>query len=73
VDTWSEEVVGDICEGLDAADRFPRESRHFRGVLAFEMLDRANQHWIRHGWSIDDDPAMDVLVEAWAKLLGGDE
>jgi AcrR family transcriptional regulator len=70
VDAWSEEVVGDICEGLDAADRFTPESRHFRGVLAFEMLDRTNQHWIRHQWSIDDDPAMDVLVEAWAELLG---
>lgn len=70
VDGWSEEVVGDIQDGLDLAERFAPETRHFRGVLAFEMLDRANQHWIRHQWSLDADPAMDVLIEAWVKLLG---
>lgn len=35
-----------------------------------EEVDRANQHWIRHQWSIDDDPATDALVEGWATLLG---
>ncbi|MGC5075486.1 TetR/AcrR family transcriptional regulator [Agrococcus sp. DT81.2] len=70
VDAWSEEVVGDIQDGLDLAERFEPASRHFRGVLAFEMLDRANQHWIRHQWDIDTDPALDVLIEAWVKLLG---
>jgi hypothetical protein len=39
-------------------------------VLAFEMLDRANMNWIRHQWDIDTDPAFDVLIEAWVKLLG---
>jgi AcrR family transcriptional regulator len=70
VDEWSEEVVSDIKDGLDLADRFAPETRHFRGVLAFEMLDRANQHWIRHQWNLADDPALDVLAEAWVKLLG---
>jgi AcrR family transcriptional regulator len=72
VDEWSEEVVGDIKDGLDLADRFDPATRHFRGVLAFEMLDRANMHWIRHQWNINRDPAIDVLVEAWVKLLGED-
>lgn len=71
VDEWSEEVVGDIQDGLDLADRFDPATRHFRGVLAFEMLDRANQHWIRHQWDLDNDPALEVLTEAWTKLLGG--
>jgi AcrR family transcriptional regulator len=71
-DEWSEEVVGDIKDGLDLADRFDPESRHFRGVLAFEMLDRTNLHWIRHGWDLDTDPALDVLAETWVKLLGKD-
>ena len=70
VDAWSEEVVSDIQDGLDLADRFDPATRHFRGVLAFEMLDRANQHWIRHEWDIDTDPALEVLAEAWVKLLG---
>jgi hypothetical protein len=34
------------------------------------MLDRANMHWIRHQWDLNTDPALDVLAEAWAKLLG---
>ncbi|GAA3880320.1 hypothetical protein GCM10022381_23210 [Leifsonia kafniensis] len=70
LDGWSEDVVGDIEKGLNLADRFEPATRHFRGVLAFEMLDRANVHWIRHQWDIDTDPALDVLAEAWVKLLG---
>jgi AcrR family transcriptional regulator len=70
VDDWSEEVVGDIKDGLDLADRFEPSTRHFRGVLAFELLDRTNVHWIRHQWDIDSDPAFEVLTEAWVKLLG---
>jgi AcrR family transcriptional regulator len=70
VDEWSEEVVGDITDGLDLAERFEPATRHFRGVLAYEMLDRTTQHWIRHQWDIETDPALDVLAEAWADLLG---
>lgn len=70
VDEWSEEVVGDIMDGLNLADRFAPATRHFRGVLAYEMLDRTTQHWIRHQWDIDTDPALDVLAEAWSDLLG---
>lgn len=72
VDEWSEDVVSDIKDGLDLADRFDPSSRYFRGVLAYEMLDRANQHWIRHQWSLENDPALDVLAEAWVKLLGAE-
>ena len=70
VDEWSEEVVADITDGLDLADRFEPATRHFRGVLAFEMLDRTNLHWIRNQWDLSNDPALDVLAEAWVKLLG---
>lgn len=70
VDAWSEEVVGDITDGLDLADRFEPAGRHFRGVLAYEMLDRTTQHWIRHQWDIASDPALDILAEAWTDLLG---
>src|SRR6478609_6866480 len=35
VDEWSEEVVGDITDGLDLAERFEPATRHFRGVLAY--------------------------------------
>ncbi|TQL44938.1 TetR family transcriptional regulator [Homoserinimonas aerilata] len=69
VDAWAEEVASDIKDGLDLADRFAPASRHFRGVLAFEMLDRANMNWIINQWDHEHDPAIDVLVEAWVKLL----
>ncbi len=70
VDEWSEEVVSDIKDGLDLADRFEPATRHFRGVLAFEMLDRTTQHWFRHQWDIETDPAIDILAETWTHLLG---
>lgn len=70
LDAWANDVAGDVEKGLDLAGRFEPGTRHFRGVLAFEMLDRANVHWIRHQWDIDTDPAFDVLAEAWVKLLG---
>lgn len=70
VDAWAEEVASDIQDGLDAADRFEPSTRHFRGVLAFEMLDRTNHHWIRHRWDIDTAPGLEVLIEAWVDLLG---
>lgn len=72
VSAWFEEVVGDIKDGLDQAERFDPASRYFRGVLAFEMLDRANLHWISKQWDLETDPALDVLVEGWVKLLGSD-
>lgn len=70
VDAWAEEVASDIHDGLDAADRFDPSTRHFRGVLAFEMLDRTNHHWIRHAWDIQSGPGLAVLIEAWVDLLG---
>ena len=70
VDSWAEEVASDIQDGLDRAERFDPATRHFRGILAFDMLDRANQHWIQHQWNLETDPALDVLTEAWVGLLG---
>lgn len=70
VDEWAEEVASDIRDGLDLAERFAPSTRHFRGVLAYEMLDRTNQHWIRHQWDIETDPAFLVLIEGWTGLLG---
>jgi Transcriptional regulator len=70
VDEWFDEVIGDIREGLDLADRFDPETRHFRGELAFAQLDHTAQHWMRAHWDIDSDPALEVLAESWTKLLG---
>jgi len=67
---WSDEVIADIVDGLSQAERYPAPTRHMRGELAFGMLDRTAQHWMHHAWDIDAGPELDVLTEAWVKLLG---
>lgn len=52
------------------APRIVDAPRHFRGVLDFEILDRATLHWIRHQRDLETDPALDVLAEAWVQLRG---
>lgn len=67
---WVEEVIADVKEGLDLADRFAPATRHFRGELAFASLDHTAIHWMREQWDLDADPALDVLTELWWKLVG---
>ncbi|WEG09028.1 TetR/AcrR family transcriptional regulator [Microbacterium horticulturae] len=68
---WVEEVVADVVEGLDAADRFDPAARHFRGELAFANLDQTALYWMRNGgFDIDTAPEFDVMVEAWWRLVG---
>lgn len=67
---WFDEVIGDIREGLDAAGRHAPETRQFRGELAMAQLDHTAIAWMRSGWDLDTDPALDVLTESWVKLLG---
>lgn len=67
---WIEEVVADVREGLDAADRYAPDTRHFRGELAFASLDQTAISWMRGTLDLDAEPALDVLAELWWKLLG---
>ncbi|WP_417563124.1 TetR/AcrR family transcriptional regulator [Microbacterium sp.] len=68
---WVEEVVADVVEGLDAADRFDPASRHFRGVLAFANLDQTALHWMRTGgFEPGVGVEFDVLAETWWHLVG---
>lgn len=72
-ENWADEVIADIVDGLAEADRYAPDTRHMRGELAFGMLDRTAQHWMHHAWDIDTGPELDVLTEAWAKILGEGE
>jgi AcrR family transcriptional regulator len=67
---WIEEVVADICGGLDAANRYEPNTRHFRGELAFVALDQTALSWMRGDLDLTTEPALDVLSEMWWKLLG---
>lgn len=68
---WIEEVVADIREGLDAANRYEPNTRHFRGELAFVSLDQTALSWMRGDLDLTTEPALEVLTEMWWKLLGG--
>jgi len=67
---WFEEVIGDMVDGMNLADRHPPETRHFRGFLAMETLDRTALHWMRDPWDLDSGPELDLLTETWVTLLG---
>jgi AcrR family transcriptional regulator len=67
---WIEEVVADIREGLDSADRYEPETRHYRGELAFVALDQTALSWMRGDLDLTKEPALEVLTELWWKLLG---
>jgi len=67
---WFEEVIGDMVLGMSLADRHDPESRHFRGFLAMEALDRTALHWMREPWDLDAGPELDILTDTWVTLLG---
>ncbi|MHC1559195.1 TetR/AcrR family transcriptional regulator [Actinomycetospora sp. C-140] len=72
VDQWIEEVASDIEEGLDAAGRFDKTSRHMRGVLAFAQLDHVARSWARGRDRAELDIMIEVLTDSWWKLLSDD-
>ncbi|CAM2153977.1 MULTISPECIES: TetR/AcrR family transcriptional regulator [Paraburkholderia] len=67
---WIEEVVADIREGLDAANRYEPGTRHFRGELAYVALEQTALSWMRGELDLTSEPALDVLAELWWKMLG---
>jgi AcrR family transcriptional regulator len=67
---WFEEVIGDMVLGMTLADRHDPATRHFRGYLAMETLDRTALHWMREPWDLDSGPELDLLTETWVTLLG---
>ncbi|HYF71528.1 MAG TPA: TetR/AcrR family transcriptional regulator, partial [Nocardioides sp.] len=73
LDAWFELAITRIRDGLDAAGRFPPDSRHVRGVLAFGQLERLSRRWARRGWesTVDRDVALETLTDGWCALLVG--
>lgn len=67
---WFEEVIGDMVLGMTLADRHDPATRHFRGYLAMETLDRTALHWMREPWDLDSGPELDLLTQTWVTLLG---
>lgn len=67
---WLEEAIGDIRDGLDRADRFPADTRHFRSVIAMTELDHTARHWTPGAWGVGHDEMLDVLTESWVGSIG---
>lgn len=66
---WFEEVIEDIKESLDQADRFDTDTRRIRGELAFFQLDFMARGWMRHGCDAHRDRAVEQLADSWMHLL----
>ena len=66
---WHEEVISDIVRGMQLAGRFPQETHHIRGTLAFTQLDYVATLWTRRRLEPNRDHALEVLADSWYHLL----
>lgn len=69
VDKWFGEGISDIQEGLEAAGRFPPESRRLRAAMAMTHLDYVERTWTPSHTTADLDSILDVLATSWIALL----
>ena len=69
VEGWHEEVISDIVRGMQLAGRFPEETHHIRGTLAFTQLDYVATLWTRRKVEPNRDHALEVLADSWYHLL----
>ncbi|QCB98633.1 TetR/AcrR family transcriptional regulator [Arthrobacter sp. PAMC25564] len=69
VEGWHEEVIADIVRGMQLAGRFPEETHHIRGTLAFTQLDYVATLWTRRKFEPNRDHALEVLADSWYHLL----
>jgi AcrR family transcriptional regulator len=72
VEGWHEEVISDLVRGMQLAGRFPAETHHIRGTLAFTQLDYVATLWTRRKLEPNREHALEVLADAWYHLLCDD-
>jgi len=72
VEGWHEEVISDLVRGMQLAGRFPAETHHIRGTLAFTQLDYVATLWTRRKLEPNREHALQVLADAWYHLLCDD-
>lgn len=70
LDLWVGDSISDIAAGLDQADRFAPETRHYRGVLAMSQFDYTAMHWPTAAWNVDHEQMLELLAASWFDLLG---
>jgi hypothetical protein len=69
VEQWHEEVISDLVKGMRLAGRFPEETRHIRGTLAFTSLDYVATLWTRRKLEPNREHALEILADSWFHLL----
>lgn len=69
IDQWFDGAIDDIEAGLNKANRFAPETRRVRCALAFGQLEFLSRRWMRLGWTVDRDIALDTMVDSWCDLL----
>lgn len=70
VDTWLDEAIADIFEGLQQADRFDPVTRRYRATLAMAQFDYTARHWHSQSWGLEHHQMIEILARSWAVLLG---
>ena len=73
LEAWHEEVISDMIRGMELAGRFPAETRHIRGTLAYTQLDYVATLWTRRRLEPNRDHALEVLADSWHHLLCGEK
>jgi AcrR family transcriptional regulator len=69
IDQWFDHAIDQMTAGLNQANRFPAATRRIRCALAFGELEFLSRRWMRLGWTVDRDVALETMVDSWCHLL----
>lgn len=69
IDAWFDHAIGDMEKGLNQVKRFDPGTRRIRCALAFGELEFISRRWMRLGWTVDRDVALETMTESWCHLL----
>lgn len=69
IDQWFDHAIDTLADGLNKANRFDAESRRVRCALAFGELEFLSRRWMRLGWTVDREVALETMVDSWCQLL----
>lgn len=69
IDQWFDHAIDSLEAGLNQANRFEPSSRRVRCALAFGELEFLSRRWMRLGWTVDREIALQTMVNSWCQLL----
>lgn len=69
IDQWFDHAIDSLEAGLNKANRFEPGSRRVRCALAFGELEFLSRRWMRLGWTVDREVALQTMTDSWCQLL----